>query len=262
MSPKDADPASSHAAAGGEADSRLELERLRDEIRIRDEFLAMTAHELRNPLQSMAMQLAVARSLAETQGAAALTGRIAKIQTLLGRYVGRVTVLLDIASAEQSSLPASLETLDIAALLGEVAESLVAEGNFHGMAVRVLDQGPCLARSNRLMLEQILENLVINAFKHAAGSEVVLSVIAAGGQVQIRVADNGSGIAASDRERIFVRFSVAESSRRGTGSGLGLWIVRRLVERLGGTVSLLLSSAEGSTFQVVLPSANTKEVPS
>jgi two-component system OmpR family sensor kinase len=249
------------AGPDGETGLRLELERLRAEVRTRDEFLALTAHELRNPLQSMSLQLAVIHTLAESQGNAALAARIVKTQVSLRRYVDRVTVLLDIASAGQSSLPVKTEIFDLQALLVQVAGALSPEGQFHGMSVKVLYGEPCTARSNRLLLEQVIENLVINAFKHAGGTEVALSVHVERGLAEIRVSDDGMGIGGKDRERIFDRFSVAESSRRGTGSGLGLWIVRRLLDRLGGTVALL-PGGPGSTFQVLLPLAHSPEVPS
>ncbi len=104
-----------------------------------------------------------------------------------------------------------------------------------------------------MRLEQIVGNLLSNAVKYGAGRPVDVGVSADGATATLVVRDHGIGIPPEDLPRIFERFERAASSRQQSGFGLGLWIVRRLVDALGGRIDVRSAPDEGSTFRVELP---------
>ena len=107
-------------------------------------------------------------------------------------------------------------------------------------------------------LLEVLVNLVSNAVKYTpGGGEIKLSAEAAGDQVLVKVADNGLGLTPDDAKRIFQRFYRVkdEHTRHIVGTGLGLDIVKRVVEKHGGTISVDSAPGQGSTFTVALPTA-------
>jgi signal transduction histidine kinase len=104
-----------------------------------------------------------------------------------------------------------------------------------------------------MRLEQVVGNLLANAMKYGAGKPVELHLEQDDGKVRLKVRDFGIGIAKEDRERIFERFERAVSVRHYGGFGLGLWIVREIVQALGGAIDVESTPGQGSTFTVTLP---------
>jgi len=107
-------------------------------------------------------------------------------------------------------------------------------------------------------LEQLVDNLLLNAFKHSGASEVHIGLSPHERSWRIEVADNGTGIAAADQASIFEKFAVAAHSSRGAraGMGLGLWIVTRLVQAMGGKITLESEPGKGCVFTVDMPEAD------
>ena len=102
-------------------------------------------------------------------------------------------------------------------------------------------------------LDQVITNLLSNAIKYGAGKPVEITVDVTGDRAVLAVHDHGLGIPAEDQDRIFRRFERAASSRNYAGIGLGLWIVKQIVDALGGTVSVDSRPELGATFTVELP---------
>jgi signal transduction histidine kinase len=102
-------------------------------------------------------------------------------------------------------------------------------------------------------IHQILSNLVINATKYAPGKPIDLIATRAAGMVVLAVADHGPGFSAEEQQRVFERFQQEPRPGERDGFGLGLWIVRRAVDRLKGTIRLISAPGEGATFVIELP---------
>ena len=102
-------------------------------------------------------------------------------------------------------------------------------------------------------LDQVITNLLSNAIKYGVGKPVEITVDVTGDRAVLAVHDHGLGISAEDQDRIFRRFERAASSRNYAGIGLGLWIVKQIVDALGGTVSVDSRPELGATFTVELP---------
>ena len=240
-------------SAPAPADPADEAARLRQAIAERDDLLAMAAHELRNPLHALTLQLSLARTGAEAQGQAETAARIAKAQATLARYVDRVTVLLDLARLNANAYPLEPRPVDLSALLRGMADAMTHEAEYRGVRLELDVPPSCPARLDALIVEQILDNLLLNAFKHAACSTVTLRLRARGEVAQIVVADDGRGIAAGDHARVFHKFGTASATPRGPGTGLGLWIVLKLIDVLGGSITLESAPGTGSVFTLTLP---------
>ena len=137
-----------------------------------------------------------------------------------------------------------------------LVDSLAEEARLRGMVVRVeCDEaafGPMRA-VDPVAFEQVVDNLLLNAFKHSGASEVTIRLSAGDGCWTLQVEDNGHGIAAADQALVFGKFAVATQSSRGTGTGLGLWIVSRLVQAMGGDISLRSGPEQGCAFTVRIP---------
>jgi signal transduction histidine kinase len=193
-------------------------------------FVADAAHELRSPLASMRTQLEVAQHLGEGgELAADLLADVTRLSALVEDLL-----LLARAGGEANKLPVR-ESIDVRALL-------VATANrYAGARVPVtVASGPSVyASANAEELRRVLANLVDNAARHAR-SAVSLEVHAEGGHAVLTVADDGPGIPADERERVFERFARLDDARDrdAGGTGLGLAIVRELVRRAGGSISL------------------------
>lgn len=210
------------------------------------------AHELRTPVTTIRGWLEAAED-----GVAPMDRRLVSSlleeATLLQHVIAD---LQDLAEAEAGALRLHPETVYLADLLGQVAETYRVQADRAGVTLSVLVDADPQVYADPVRLRQVVGNLVGNAVRHTpAGGSVTISAGVADGQVTIAVADTGSGISAEDLPRVFDRFWRAEKSRsRQTGgSGLGLAIVRKLVEAHHGTVQAESQPTKGSTFTVHLP---------
>jgi signal transduction histidine kinase len=193
-------------------------------------FVADSAHELRSPLASLRTQLEVAQRLGE--GGELATDLLADVT----RLAALVEDLLLLARAGSDARPPSRrESLDVRALLVATA-SRYADAR---VPVSVSGGPAVYASVNAEELARVVANLVDNAMRHARSS-VVLAVRAEGGRAVLTVVDDGPGIPAGERERVFERFARLDDARDrdAGGTGLGLAIVRELLRRSGGSISL------------------------
>jgi signal transduction histidine kinase len=230
-------------------------------IRQRDEFLSVASHELRTPLTSLTLQSESLRAKAARAGAPDLAGKADVIRRSVERLTRLVSSLLDLSRITAGRLDLELEEVDLSALVREVAERFAEEARRSGCELVVDAPAPVVGRWDRLRLDQVATNLVSNAIKYGPGQPVEIRVSAAGGRALLSVRDRGIGISPSDQARIFERFERAVSDRNYGGFGLGLWIVRRVVEALGGSVRVESAPGEGATFVVELEGGGTGAPP-
>jgi two-component system, OmpR family, sensor kinase len=106
---------------------------------------------------------------------------------------------------------------------------------------------------DRLAIVQIASNLLSNAVKYGRGEPVFLRVWAEGGDAFLQVVDRGMGLSPVDRERVFAKFERAVKRQQHGGFGLGLWIVRQLIEKMNGSIEFSSVPGQGSTFTARLP---------
>jgi len=253
-------PSAGRAREQGLLDRIAELE---GAVRARDELLAVTAHELRNPMHALLLQISASVAVARKAGQVELVQRLERTRSVMDRFIKRASLLLEAARVHAQRSTLNLESVDLAEVTREVVDSYLPESVFHRVdSIDVTVTGECRGHWDRLAVEQILSNLVSNAIKYGAGAPVavVLTRTPEPAGARVDVIDRGIGVAPADQPRIFERFEqVLSGERRREGFGLGLWLVRRLVEAHQGTISLTSALVEGSTFTVWLPLESSSE---
>ncbi|MGW1893855.1 sensor histidine kinase [Streptomyces sp. NPDC002004] len=233
----------------------------REAARLRlEQFVADASHELRTPL-------ALIRGYAELHGRGGLPPgpllerAMSRIAAETERMTGLVEDLLLLARLDHDAADVDTDVdtdVEVADALRGAVEEHRAIGPGHPVELD-LATGPAVSvRANALRLRQVIGNLLANVRNHTPpGTVTRITAEAVGPVVEIRVIDNGPGIAAADRPYVFERFFRPDGSRArtrsGTGSGLGLAIVAALVSSCDGTVTALESPGGGATFLVRLP---------
>jgi two-component system CheB/CheR fusion protein len=235
-------------------ENRKRTDVLRRDSRRKDEFLAMLAHELRNPLGAITHAVHLLK-----QGSSDAAPRLHDMmerQTI--RLVRLVNDLLDVARVSRGLIELQRETLDLipVVLLSVDAARERAEQRRHVLTVSVPD-GPVCVEGDRVRLEQVVANLLENAIKYTEpGGRIDVKVSEDGSDAVLRVADNGIGLAPESLEQVFEVFTQVNSSlaRSSEGLGLGLTVVRRVLELHGGRIEALSAGlGQGSEFVVRLP---------
>jgi heavy metal sensor kinase len=226
--------------------------RLRAALQTQRQFMADASHELRTPVSVVRSAADVSlgrdhRDEGEYREALAMIGHEAR---RLGRLVEDMLVL---ARADAGGYPLRPVNLYLDELVTDCRRTLDALAAERQVSVRTqpLPEIPFLGDEE--LLKRMLVNLVQNAVRHTRAGGVVSIDLSNGSAIAIDVTDEGPGIAAEDRERIFDRFVQLDRSRRGSGSGLGLPIARWIAEAHGGALTVESSGSAGSTFRVVLP---------
>ena len=172
---------------------------------------------------------------------------------LLARLVGDLQTL---SLAEAGQLPLQKEAVDVGELLADVATSFSGPAESNGVALQVAAENGLVVWGDSGRLDQVLSNLVVNSLRYTpAGGKISLWATAAGEQIQIIVSDSGLGIPAGDLPYIFDRFWRGDRARthHGSGAGLGLAIVRQLVQAHAGTITVRSEVGQGTTFIINLP---------
>jgi PAS domain S-box-containing protein len=225
--------------------------------RKKDEFLATLAHELRNPLAPIRNALQVLR-LSPDRGAQE------QARSMMGRQLEQmvrlVDDLLDLTRISQGKLELRRERVPLAAVVGSAVETSrpLIDHLGHELTVTLPDE-PVLVDADRTRLAQVFSNLLNNSAKYMdRGGHIRLTAVREGGDVLVSVKDTGIGIAAEQLPHIFQMFSQVEGSlgRSQGGLGIGLTLVKRLVEMHGGGIEARSEGpGRGSEFVVRLPAA-------
>ncbi len=222
------------------------------------EFVAKVSHELRSPLSTIYLQL----SLLLDDGQDRDQENLHLLERAKDRTQGLISFVRDMMdlSRIESGASAPAEPLMVDQVLAQVTESLATQAEAKGQSLTIsLPEGetpPVLA--DRTSLESVFTNLVQNAVNYTPeGGSIQVRAAAANGWVQVEVEDDGFGIEPEKHQAVFDKFYRVknEKTRYVTGTGLGLPIVKSVVEALGGRIELKSAPGQGSTFRVVLPAA-------
>ena len=233
-------------------------------IRLRDEFVAVVSHELRTPLTSI---IGYVELLAE-DGAGSLTPEqlsyLEIVQRSTNRLVELVGELLLVAEAERGPLALELTEIDLTSLAVNAVQAALPAADAHEIALTLEQGSPATVAGDPTRLAQMLDNLISNAIKFTPnGGRVTVRVEPTFGGVAFEVADSGGGIAEIDRERLFDPFfrSREANARAVPGTGLGLTIVKAIVDAHGGTIDVDDTPGGGATFRVWLPAGDRLAAP-
>ncbi|HLT48520.1 MAG TPA: ATP-binding protein, partial [Rubricoccaceae bacterium] len=227
-------------------------DRLRRADKLKDDLLANTSHELRTPLTAILGFSAVLRE----EGDEDQRELAHAIHRSGQRLLETVNGLLDMAKLQANLLELRPAALDVAEVARDVLAMLRPLAEERGLYLRLLPEALAVpAVTDRYALERILINLTSNALKFTDRGGVTVLLDGDGDEVRITVRDTGIGMEAEFLPHLFDAFKQASTgySRSHEGSGLGLTIVKRVVELLGGHIGVESTPGEGTTFEVVLP---------
>jgi signal transduction histidine kinase len=232
---------------------------VREVLDAHDSLVSVTSHELKTPLTAIkAMsELLLSYELPEAER----REMVEDIFKQAERLETLIKEILDASQLDSGRTQVDLREVDIAAAVGEVLDDLDTQLDGRKLSVR-LERGLPHVMADPDKLRQIFVNLITNAIKYSPDSSaVVVQAIPNQDWVRVSVKDHGIGIKREDRDRLFKKFQRIPdpSSRKTTGTGLGLYIVKGLVELHGGSVDVSSSYGKGSTFSFTLPVAS--EVP-
>jgi two-component system CheB/CheR fusion protein len=214
-------------------------------------FLAAASHDLRQPLQTMAL---INGMLAKTVSGAPSHKLVARLEHTMQSITMMLNAMLDINQIEAGVVHASIETVDVSALFDRLREKFRDQAAAQRTELRVV---PCsqTITSDPALLEQMLANLVGNALKYTKAGRVLLGARRHGNMLRIEVCDSGIGIAHDQLKNIFEEYHQIDNAarERWRGLGLGLSIVQRLGQLLGHKISVRSTPGKGSTFAVEVP---------
>jgi signal transduction histidine kinase len=233
------------------ANARLYEEAQRAVV-LRDEFLSIAGHELRTPLAAISLHLQSMLRSPDEMSMARIRERITKLIGQSDRLAALVEDLLDVTKLMSGRVELEPRELDLGSVVKQCVERMRDEFDRASTPLQ-LRIASVRGRWDRSRLDQIATNLLSNALKYGRGQPVSVEVGLDDEIAVMSVSDRGIGIAPEDHNRIFERFERAVSSRNFGGFGLGLWIVRQLVEAHGGTIQVASALGEGATFTVTLP---------
>jgi signal transduction histidine kinase len=246
------------ALRASEEQVRALNDELTEAVRARDTFLSIASHELRTPLTTLLLQTqsllarepdGSLRPLPEDQ----LVRRLALVQRQGRRLERLVEELLDVTQVTSGRLEIDVTEVDVRAVAEEVVTRAADDAERAGCTLVLRGDPRAVVRSDRRHLERVLDNLVTNAIKYGDGRPIEVRVEATGEGARVHVEDQGIGIDPDHQARIWSRFERAVSGRHYAGLGLGLWIVREIMDALGGRVRVRSDPGRGSVFTVELP---------
>ena len=214
-------------------------------------FLASASHDLRQPVHALAMFVGALRSYDLQPRAADLVEHMdASISGLDGLFAS----LLDVSRLDAGVIEAKPVPLPLQPLLARICRDLAGEADAKGIALR-LSPTSASVRSDPILLERVMRNLIGNAVRYTDAGGVLVGVRARGGEVSLEVWDTGRGIAPEQQDVVFEDFyQVADPQRTGgAGLGLGLAIVRRLTGILNHALTLHSTPGRGSVFRLRAP---------
>ncbi|MGZ8706135.1 MAG: GAF domain-containing protein [Gaiellaceae bacterium] len=226
---------------------------------VKSDFVAAVSHELRTPLTSI-------YGFAETLLRQDIPFGEEERRTFLGyiaseseRLTEIVDQLLNVARLDAGDLQVELSRIDVGSVVSELVETVAESGAMNGHRFEIdLPDEPLAAEADPDKVRQVFNILVENALRYSPrGGTVTVGARRSDDRVEVRVADEGIGIPAAERERIFRKFYRAESAARdgAAGTGLGLFIAKELVTAMGGRIWVESTEGEGSSFSFELPAA-------
>ncbi len=225
--------------------------------RMKSEFVSMVSHELRTPLTSIRGSLGLIAGGVAGNLPDAAKDLVDIAKNNCERLIRLINDLLDTEKIEAGKMRFDLKVVELAPLISHAIAANEGFAGQHGVSLKLLANAQAVrVNVDSDGLSQVLTNLLSNAVKFSPpGGVVEVGLTRAQGRVRVEVRDRGPGIPAEFRDRIFQKFSQADSSssRQKGGTGLGLNISKAIVERLGGTIGFTTQTGSGTTFFFELP---------
>lgn len=231
-------------------------EKAQNAVALRDTFLSVASHELKTPLTTLKLQFQILEKSFqknEMVSADSLAKPIERVLNQVTRLSVLVDDLLDVSRITGNKIELRPEKVFITHLLQEIAGNFEKEAETKGTFITVEGEESIEGYWDKGRLDQVFTNLISNALKYGAGKPVEITIIRKDDLAVVSVKDSGPGISPEDQEKIFEQFERGKGVESISGLGLGLWIVKRILEQMKSNITLTSSSENGTCFTVELP---------
>jgi len=227
--------------------------------RLKSDFVAMVSHDLRTPLTSIQMVLALMQ--AEAYGEISATGhtRLGEAEGNVERLIALVNELLALEKMESGMLELSVMQMPVSEVIEPALAMVAGVAAKHSVEIKVMPHENQVINADKERIGQVISNLLGNAIKFSPeGGKIVINVEQLDQSTRISIIDEGRGVPPELQEAIFERFKQVEKSdeRQKGGTGLGLAICKAIIEQHGGVIGLESEPGKGSTFWFSLPNAS------
>ncbi len=225
--------------------------------RAKDEFVSLASHQLRTPLASISLATDLLLRRDTVRADPQIARRLGEISTSTEWMTALISTLLNVSRIEMGTFTFSYHRIDLTDKLKRIVHSFDQEVKENKLTLRTdyTESSPVI-RSDRNALRIIFENLISNAIRYTpAGGTITVSLTTQGQQSVITVADTGIGIPPHEQEKVFTKSyrSTLAKKKVPDGTGLGLYLVYKLVLRLGGSIGFTSTEGRGTVFTVTLP---------
>jgi signal transduction histidine kinase len=229
----------------------------REALRLRDLFNSIASHELKTPLTALLLSLQLLRRRVEKEAPdnTVLRTQAARCESAATRMGELIHALLDVAQIHRGQLTLNMRDVDVVDEVRKIVSGFAVGREGGGCQIALHADGAVTARLDALRFDQVVTNLLSNAVKYGAGTpiEVVVAQDRAADLAHLEVIDGGPGIDPAMKEKIFEPFQRATSTEPIPGLGLGLYVVKLIVESHGGRIAVDSEVGHGSRFVVDLP---------
>ncbi|GAB3655855.1 hybrid sensor histidine kinase/response regulator [Ramlibacter alkalitolerans] len=227
-------------------------------VSMRDDFMSMIAHELRNPLNSVYLQAQLRRRMLSSPNAPdsqRMLSMVERDERQIRSMVRLLDDMLDVSRARTGRLAMVPAPFDLAQSTREVVEAIREQATNAGIAITLAAPESLPLVGDEFRIEQVITNLLTNALRYGRGKPVAVAVGLREQEPEafVSVRDQGMGVAPEDQERIFEQFERAEGTSQVPGLGLGLYIARQIAQAHQGRLEVRSTPGEGAEFVLSLP---------
>lgn len=227
-------------------------------VKLRDQFISIASHELKTPLTPLRLANDILLRIAKDRNIGGLSeDQVIKMLESTGAQISRLTKLiddmLDVSRLNAGHFDLHLDTFDLVSAMREIIRMYLPDTPQTRSLIKLQARGEIWVTWDRSRMEQVFANLIKNALLYGNGKEIVVTLRNVGKNVFVFVRDRGIGIESTKISRIFERYERAVSSKNYGGLGLGLYIVKRIVEAHQGKVGVKSLLGKGSCFVVAMP---------
>lgn len=236
-------------------DAKAQLQRA---VSMRDDFMSMIAHELRNPLNSVYLQAQLRRKMLAAPrppDPQAMLKMVERDERQIRSMVRLLDDMLDVSRARTGKLAIVPARFDLAASAQAVVEAIQEQARTSGISVTLAAPESLFLEGDEFRIEQVITNLLTNALRYGQGKPVAVTVGVREQEPEafVSVRDQGNGIAPADQERIFEQFERTDDAAQVGGLGLGLYIARQIAQAHQGRLEVRSTPGEGAEFILSLP---------
>jgi PAS domain S-box-containing protein len=234
------------------------LKNLEEAVQIRDDFLSIASHELRTPLTALQLKVqTLKRLLTKPVDNKSINERLPRVLQIIEEQIASsarlINNMLDMSRIKAGHLELNREEVDLGEIVKTVIDRHEEEAIEAGCKIEFFQDCSVVGYWDRVRLEQVVTNLIFNAFKYGSGNPIEITVQGKERKAQLIVCDHGIGIDLDDQKRIFKCFEQAVPRGQFGGLGLGLWIVSEIVRAFEGSVSVDSCVGKGAAFTIELP---------